>query len=59
MWMGLYPEELGQFIRRLGDFVIGLTQAQIKAADGMLDGMVIWGDVAYVNGMLFFAGFLA
>lgn len=53
MWIGLYPEELGKFINRLGDFLVEMTKAQIKAADGMLDGMVIWGDVAYVNGMLF------
>jgi hypothetical protein len=53
LWIGLYPEELGTFIQRVGEFVIALTQAQIKAADGLLDGMVIWGDVAYVNGMLF------
>ena len=33
--------------------LVELTQAQIKAAGGLLDGMVIWGDVAYVNGMLF------
>jgi uroporphyrinogen decarboxylase len=53
MWIGLYPEELGRFIARVGQFVIELTKAQIKAAGGLLDGMVIWGDVAYVNGMLF------
>jgi uroporphyrinogen decarboxylase len=53
LWMGLYPEELGRFIERVGNFVIELTKAQIKAADGLLDGMVIWGDVAYRNGMLF------
>ncbi len=53
MWIGLYPEELGEFVRRVGDFVIEVTKAQIKAADGLLDGMYIWGDVAYVNGMFF------
>jgi uroporphyrinogen decarboxylase len=53
MWIGLYPDELGRFIERVGSFVIELTRAQIAAASGMLDGMVIWGDVAYVNGMLF------
>ena len=53
LWIGLYPEELGRFIEKVGDFVINLTEAQIEAAGGMLDGMVIWGDVAYVNGMLF------
>ena len=53
MWIGLYPDELGRFIARIGKFVVELTKAQIKAAAGRLDGMVIWGDVAYVNGMLF------
>jgi len=53
MWIGLYPDELGRFIERIGRFVVDLTRAQIKAAGGLLDGMVLWGDVAYVNGMLF------
>jgi uroporphyrinogen decarboxylase len=53
MWMGLYPDELGEFIARVGEYVVGLTKAQIKAAGGLLDGMVVWGDVAYHNGMLF------
>ncbi len=53
LWMGLYAEELGKFIKRLGVFLTEMTKAQIKAAGGMLDGMVVWGDMAYVNGMLF------
>jgi len=53
LWIGLYPDELGQFIRRVHKFVVEAAQAQIKAADGLLSGMVVWGDVAYVNGMLF------
>jgi uroporphyrinogen decarboxylase len=53
LWIGLYPDELARFIERLGKFLVELTRAQIRAADGLLDGMVIWGDVAYVNGMLF------
>ena len=53
LWIGLYPNELGWFIGRIGEFLIEMTKAQIKAAGGLLDGMVIWGDVAYVNGMLF------
>jgi uroporphyrinogen decarboxylase len=53
LWIGLYPEELARFVERLGTFLVELTRAQIKAAGGLLDGMVIWGDVAYVNGMLF------
>jgi hypothetical protein len=46
LWIGLYPDELGRF-------AIEMTRAQIRAGGGLLDGMVIWGDVAYVNGMLF------
>ncbi len=57
MWMGLYPDELGAFIKRLGSFLVEMTKAQIKAGGGRLDGMVIWGDVAYVNGMLFSPAF--
>jgi uroporphyrinogen decarboxylase len=53
MWIGLYPEELGRFIRRMHEFVVELTKAQISAAAGMLAGMVVWGDVAYKNDMLF------
>jgi uroporphyrinogen decarboxylase len=53
MWIGLYPEELAAFIKRVNEFNLGLAKAQIEAADGLLDGMVIWGDVAYRNDMLF------
>jgi uroporphyrinogen decarboxylase len=53
LWIGLYPDELARFVERLGAFLVEMTKAQIRAAGGLLDGMVIWGDVAYVNGMLF------
>jgi len=53
LWIGLYPEELGRFVQRINTFALGITEAQIEAADGMLDGMVIWGDVAYTRDMLF------
>jgi uroporphyrinogen decarboxylase len=53
LWIGLYPDALGRFIERVGEFVLGLTRAQIAAADGMLDGMVIWGDVAYTRDVFF------
>lgn len=53
LWMGLEPEALGRFIDRIGEFAVELTKAQIAAAGGMLDGMVVWGDVAYTNAMLF------
>lgn len=53
LWIGLYPDELAAFVRRIGEFVLGLTRAQIRAAGGMLDGMVIWGDVAYTRDLFF------
>ena len=51
--MGLYPERMGKAIDRLGQFCLDCTRAQIEAADGLLDGFVIWGDVAYKNALLF------
>ncbi|MGQ9616538.1 MAG: uroporphyrinogen decarboxylase family protein [Spirochaetota bacterium] len=53
LWIGLYPDELGKFIERIIEFSLGITEAQIEAADGLLDGMVIWGDVAYTRDLLF------
>jgi uroporphyrinogen-III decarboxylase len=53
LWIGLHPDELGEFIERIGEFALGLTRAQIAAADGALDGMVIWGDVAYTRDVFF------
>ncbi len=53
LWIGLYPDELARFIERAGAFALGIVQAQIKAAGGMLDGMVIWGDVAYTRELFF------
>ncbi len=52
-WIGEEPERLGAQIQRIGDFCVGLAQAQIEAAGGLLDGMVVWGDVAYRKCMLF------
>ena len=53
LWSALYPDELGRFIDRLHEFNLGITEAQIEAADGLLDGMVIWGDVAYTKDLFF------
>jgi len=47
MWMGEEPEEMGEVIHRIGAFYLELAKAEIAAAGGMLDGFVIWGDVAY------------
>ena len=53
LWVALHPDELARFVERLHEFNLGITEAQIRAADGLLDGMVIWGDVAYTKDMLF------
>lgn len=47
LWMGEYPERMGAVINRLGAFYLEMAQAEIEAAAGLLDGFVIWGDVAY------------
>ncbi len=53
LWMGMYPDQFGEQINRIGQFYLDCMKAQIKAADGLLDGMVIWGDVAFKQTMLF------
>ena len=53
LWMGMCPDELGACINRMGQFYLECTRAQIAAAGGLLDGFVIWGDVAYTKTMLF------
>ncbi len=52
-WIGLYPDEVSRFVERIIEFSVELTKAQIKAADGLLDGMVVWGDVAYKKDLFF------
>jgi len=53
LWMGLEAEKLQAFVDRIGQFLYDLAVAEIRAARGRLVGMYIWGDVAYVRGMLF------
>ena len=53
LWAGLYPERLGKFVERTNEFALECLKAQIKAADGLLDGMVIWGDIAFKKDMFF------
>jgi hypothetical protein len=53
LWAGLYPERLGRFVGRTNEFALEMLKAQIKAAAGLLDGMVIWGDIAYKKDMFF------
>jgi len=53
LWIGLYPGQMGKAINRIGQLYLDFLKAEIRAADGLLDGMVIWGDVAYRNSMFF------
>jgi len=53
LWVGLYPDQLGHFIERTNAFALEILKAQIKAADGLLDGIVIWGDIAYKKDLFF------
>jgi hypothetical protein len=53
MWIGEYPERFGKQLLRIGEFYYQCAEAEIEAGKGWLDGFVIWGDVAYRNGMFF------
>ncbi len=52
-WMGEDPERFGKQVLRMGEFYVECTKAALAAARGLLDGFVIWGDVAYTNNMFF------
>ena len=47
MWMAEFPERMGAEIDRIGAFYLEMARAEIEAGAGLLDGFVIWGDVAY------------
>lgn len=47
LWMALEPERMGAVLRRVGQFYLDCVKAAIDAAGPGLDGLVIWGDVAY------------
>jgi uroporphyrinogen decarboxylase len=53
VWMGMFPDVIAHFVNRLHEFNLGILRGQIQATGGRLDGIVIWGDVAYKKGMLF------
>ena len=50
-WIGEEPERFGEQLLRIGAFSYEVAKAQIAAADGLLDGMVIWADAAYRKGL--------
>jgi len=47
LWMGEEPERMGTVINRIGAYYLECAKAEIDAGQGLLDGFVIWGDVAY------------
>jgi len=51
--MGEDPGKVARFVERLGDFLVGVAEAQIAAVPGKLAGFYIWGDIAYDRGMFF------
>ena len=51
LWIGLYPQRMGEAINRIGQFYLDCLKAEIEAGEGLLDGMVIWGDFAYTRSM--------
>jgi hypothetical protein len=50
LWMAEYPDRMGAVINRIGAFYLEMAKAEIEAGAGLLDGFVIWGDVAYKKG---------
>ena len=52
-WMLMHYDQFPEALARIGQFYFDICKAQVEAADGLLDGMVIWGDVAFKNGLFF------
>jgi hypothetical protein len=53
LWAGLYPERFGQFVKRTNEWALEMLKAMLKASGGFIDGVVIWGDVAYRKDVFF------
>ena len=53
LWIGLYPDEIGRLAERINAFSVEMLKAQVKAAEGMLDGIAIGGDFAYTKETFF------
>lgn len=53
LWMMMHYEKFPEALEKIGQFYFDICRAQVEAANGLLDGMVIWGDVAYKSGMFF------
>lgn len=53
MWSMMHCDVYPEALAKIGQFYFDICKAQVEAADGLLDGMVIWGDVAYKNGLFY------
>lgn len=53
MWMAEFPDRMGAVINRIGAHYLECAKAAMDAGAGLIDGFVIWGDVAYKKGMFF------
>ena len=53
LWMLQHYDQFPGALEKIGQFYFDICRAQIEAANGLLDGMVIWGDVAFKSGMFF------
>jgi hypothetical protein len=51
LWIGEHPKRMGRQILRIGEFYADCLDAALDAGEGLLDGVVIWGDVAYRNAL--------
>jgi hypothetical protein len=47
LWLAEFPERMAAVIERIGAFYLNMAKAEMEAGAGLLDGFVIWGDVAY------------
>jgi hypothetical protein len=50
LWMAMEPARFGAILHRVGRFYLDCARAAMDAAGSLLDGFVIWGDVAYKKG---------
>lgn len=53
IWMGEAPERFGRQVLRIGEHYARCCEAALEAAGDLLDGFVIWGDVAFRENMFF------
>jgi uroporphyrinogen decarboxylase len=52
-WTGEHPERFGEQVLRAGEFCRQCCEAQLEAGGDLIDGMVIWGDVAFSSNLFF------